>query len=300
MHDRLGEWRRLIDRCERKPTRKRVHALRVVTLRLQAELEIDLAELPRASHQAQAILDFSKQGEKLRKALGPVREIDVWIGKLQGLRASLAESGGYVPRSTRECVRQIGQFEARLRQDRRRLEKKLIVVVEKRGEDFAAAAEVVGAEIADRPMNDGVNAAGMIRARFAEIAEDFPAFDAENLHEFRKRIKLIRYLAEIHEGDPACAQIAAQMKKLQSAIGEWHDWQALVREIQRGGWKGKDALELLDAIAAESLEAALATSRIVTHKVIAGGATAPDAAPVRKAPQRADHDLSTEADRKLA
>src|ERR1700719_1045519 len=95
-HERLEEWVKLAGRCGRKPTRKRVHALRVVTLRLQAELEMDLAEIPRASHQAQAILKFNKQGERLRKVLGPVREVDVWIAKLQGLRSSLAETAGYV------------------------------------------------------------------------------------------------------------------------------------------------------------------------------------------------------------
>src|ERR1700733_8453482 len=92
LHKRVAPWVELLARCGSKPTRKRVHALRVVTLRLQAELERDVSELPRASHQAQAMLQFSKQAEKLRQALGPAREIDVWIGKLHGLRASLSAS----------------------------------------------------------------------------------------------------------------------------------------------------------------------------------------------------------------
>src|SRR5664279_5627120 len=114
LHERLAAWLELLARCGSKPTRKRVHALRVATLRLQAELERDVSELPRASHQAQAMLQFSKQAEKLRQALGPVREIDVWIGKLRGLCASLSASREYVPRSMQECLRGIDRFEDRL------------------------------------------------------------------------------------------------------------------------------------------------------------------------------------------
>ena len=304
MSDRLGEWRRLVDCCGRRPTRKRVHALRVVTLRLQAELDIHLADLPRASHQAQTILEFSRQGEKLRGVLGPVREFDVWISKLQGLRASFAESAaGYVPQTTRECIRQIERLELRLKEKRRRLEKKLVVAIGKRKGDFAAAADEIDLSM-DEPAGDaGVDAVSVIRTRFAEVAKDFPAFDAENLHDFRKRIKMVRYLAEIHAADPACGRIAAQMKKLQSAIGEWHDWQALAREALRGHRvKSKDLAELLDSVAAESLESALATCHSITARLI-GERTAPaEASHVlgRKLPTRSNQDSSEAAGRKLA
>src|SRR5215469_11877094 len=98
LRDRVDAWRELLDECGRKPTRKRVHALRVVTLRIQAELEHEVAELPHASHQAQAMLRFGKLAEKLREVLAPVREFDVWIGKLQRVRVSLDRTSGYVPR----------------------------------------------------------------------------------------------------------------------------------------------------------------------------------------------------------
>jgi len=297
--DRLGEWRQLVDRWGRKPTRKRLHALRVVTLRLQAELEIDFAELPRASHRVQAILEFNRQGEKLRKVLGPVRELDVWIGKLPGLRASLAQSGDeYVPRSTRECIRQLERFESRLKEKRRTLEKKLIAAIRKRKDTFVEAANEVASLIDGYPADHIPNAAAPIHARFAEIARDFSEFNEENLHEFRKRIKMVRYLAEIHGGDAACAQFAAQMKKLQSAIGEWHDWQDLAREIRHGRAKSKDAAEMLETITAESLKSALSICRHVTDKLIAEGAPLSD--PGRKTPARADHSPRPVPERKLA
>lgn len=300
MHDRLGEWRQLVDRCGRKPTRKRVHALRVVTLRLQAQLEFDLSELPRASHQAQAILRFGKQGEKLRKALGPVRELDVWVGKLQGLRASLAETAGYVPQSTHECIRQIERLELRLKERRKRLEKKLTAAIEKRKENFAGAAEEIDGAVDERLIESGSNAASVIRTRFAEVVKDFPAFDAENLHDFRKCLKMVRYLAELHASDPACAQMAAQMQKVQSAIGEWHDWQALAQEARHGRRaKRADLAELLETLGAESFESALAACHSITARLVGEAAKASDVTG-RKPPARSGKDEPEEETRKLA
>lgn len=303
MRDRLGEWRQLVDRCGRKPTRKRVHALRVVTLRLQAQLEFDLSELPRASHQAQAILRFGKQGEKLRKVLGPVRELDVWVGKLQGLQASLAESAGYVPRSTHACIRQIERLESRLKERRKRLEKKLSAAIEKRKQNFASAAEEIDGAVDERAVDSGTNVASAIRARFAEVVKDFPAFDKENLHDFRKRLKMVRYLAELHASDPACGQMATQMQKVQSTIGEWHDWQALAWEARRGHRsKDTDLAEMLESLEAESFESALAACHSITAR-LAGERPAP-AKPSygmeRKPPALGDQDVSEEAEKKLA
>jgi CHAD domain-containing protein len=285
MHDQLGAWRRLVDFCGRKPTRKRVHALRVITLRVQAEMDLDLAELPRASHQAQAILEFGRQGERLRKVLGPVRELDVWIGKMQGLREALAESTGYLPKSTRACIRQIERLELRLKEQRKQSEKKLILAIGKRKDNFNEAAEEIDRTVHLHAHETDAAAEKMIRARFADVARDFPVFDEVNVHDFRKRIKMVRYLAEIHSSDSACAQIAAQMKKLQSVIGEWHDWQVLGEDV-REKHRMKDLAELLQTIAAESLEMALTTCYSITQKFAVEYSASGDTAylPARKPP----------------
>src|SRR3974377_2585562 len=79
---RLDAWRRLLPRCGRKPTRKRVHALRVVTLRILAELEYRIEQQGKGNPEALAGARWIKLGEKLRQALGPVREGDVGLDKL--------------------------------------------------------------------------------------------------------------------------------------------------------------------------------------------------------------------------
>lgn len=304
VRDRLAQWRQLLERCGHKATRKRVHALRVVTLRVQAELERDLADLPRASHQAQAILRFGKRAEKLRQALGPVRELDVWIGKLRGLRGSLNTADEYVPRSTHECVRGIDRLEARLKMKRIVAGKRLVAAISKLSGRLIKASEDVEQSFSDYIFSEDAGIAGELAARFRAVRAEFSTFDEENLHEFRKRIKTVRYLAEIHAGaNRASAQIALQMKKVQSAIGEWHDWQELGREahhVHRA--KSKPLAELLDTVTAESFDTAVSTVHTVSARMH-GEDTGQDVVlqpKDRKLPARGDYGPFADLDKKLA
>ena len=307
VRDRLAHWRQLLERCGRKATRKRVHALRVVTLRVQAELERDLADLPRASHQAQAILRFGKRAEKLRQALAPVRELDVWIGKLRGLRGSLNKTDEYVPRSMRECVGGIDRLEERLKKKRIVAEKRLVAAINKPGRlggRLVKASEDVEQSLSDHIFGADAGTAEELAARFRAVRAEFSNFDEENLHEFRKRIKAVRYLAEIHAGaNRATAQIASQMKKVQSAIGEWHDWQELGREAHRGHRaKSKPLAELLDTVTAESFETALSTVHAVSAQMQGDDPVQDqDSHPEhRKLPARGDYGPFADLDKKLA
>jgi CHAD domain-containing protein len=303
MRDRLAAWRELLDLCGRKATRKQVHALRVVTLRLQAELERDLADLPRASHQAQAILRFGRQAEKLRRALGPVRELDVWIGKLRGLRTSLTE-GDYVPRSMHECISGIERLEDRLKKKRSNAEKKLVAAIEKRGSHLVAASKEVDEALSEYVFGDEPGIANELAERFDAVRAEFSTFDEENLHEFRKRIKTVRYLAEIHaDADRACAHVALQMKKVQSAIGEWHDWQALAQEVGDGHHvKSKALAGLLDTVTAESFEAALSTIQSISARMLSERTAQGEVLQVenRKPPARSEHTSYTDLQKKPA
>ena len=281
-----------------------MHALRVVTLRLQAELERDVSELPRASHQAQAMLQFSKQAEKLRQALGPAREIDVWIGKLRGLRTSLSATDEYVPRSMQDCLLGIDRLEDRLERKRRSAGKKLAAAIDKKHDRFVEAAEKLEATPEDPRLNDAADIAEELVVDFRRVQAEFAVLDEANLHEFRKRIKTVRYLAELHAGaDRKCARLATQMKKLQGAIGEWHDWQALAvetRKVQRA-W-GKPLAELLESISKETFEVALETAHSVTTRILGETASTVEAVGVgeRKRPARSDGEMLLAAEENLA
>jgi CHAD domain-containing protein len=260
LRDRILSWRELVVQCGRKPTRKRVHALRVVTLRIQAEVENELSGLPRASHGAQAMMRFDKLAEKLRDALGSVRELDVWIGKLHVLRDSMSGSTSYVPRSSCEASHQLERLESRLVKKRERAGAKLVAEIEKRQDDLLQAARDLERATDERvDESDGKQLSKLLN-EFTRIVDEYPALDEDNLHQFRKKVKEVRYVAEIHSAKPVCGRIAAHMKSAQAAIGEWHDWQVLARTARRGKHsKGADAVDLLNSLSAESYGAAIAT-----------------------------------------
>jgi CHAD domain-containing protein len=297
LRDRVSAWRELLEECGRKPTRKRVHALRVVTLRIQAELEHEIFDLPHASHQAQAMLRFGKLAEKLRAVLAPVREHDVWIAKLQRLRTSLVKSGGYVPRTTKECIRQAERLEDRLKKKRRSAAQKLVDQIAKRGNNLAEVADEVYEDASDRKPGADPHVVETVLKQFAAVVEEFPSFNEENLHDFRKRIKKVRYLAEIHqEADPVCGRIAAYIKKAQAAIGEWHDWQILAQTARQGRHaKDQELCELLESLAAEKFEEAIAVCHITIAHILELQAQSVHAANgfKRKPPVHGDHELAS-------
>ena len=266
---RLTEWRALLDHCRQKLRRRSVHALRVLTLRIQAELELHLGEISKTSRQTEAISYFGRQAKKLRRALGPVREFDVWIGKLQRLRESMDDGPTYVPRSTKECARQIQRLENRLKEKHREASKNLVAEIEKHQNHFLAAAEGIDAATIKGTSVSKSVAAEQILERFVAVTSGFAKLDAKNLHEFRKRIKTVRYLAEVSaEVDSRCKRIAVKMQKMQSAIGDWHDWQALAREVSRRHGGNSAVAELLDALESESLEAALSTCHRIRASLV--------------------------------
>jgi CHAD domain-containing protein len=66
---------------------------------------------------------------------------------------------------------------------------------------------------------------------FARLALEMQHLHAGNLHDFRKRAKKARYIAEVAaEGDRKAQQVARALKELQDDIGEWHDWLVLADE----------------------------------------------------------------------
>ena len=267
-----------------------MHALRVVTLRILALLEYQTVEQAEGSPETAAAKRWIRLGEKLRQTLGPVREADVWLDKLTALRDSLSDTNGYNLRSNKACVRQIGELRDRLKDKRRQWEKRLIAEIESRREKLESAAQQI--ELAPHGMVAESNAgSAQIAEQFARVVQQFPSLDAGNLHEFRKNIKKVRYMAEIFAAqDPAAGRQASAIRKMQSAIGDWHDWQALAkRECETHG--RREALaELLDTLASEALEKALASCERLSASLLKGTNEAHHSPnlPPKKPPMRDD------------
>ena len=185
-----------------------------------------------------------------------------------------------------------------------RRRRKLVAEIEKRGPRFIEAAEEIETTLSDYLFSEESGIAGELVARFRTVRAEFPTLDEANLHEFRKLIKMVRYLAEMRgSSDPAIGQIATQMKKLQAAIGEWHDWQALAQVAHSGHHaKSKDLAELLETIARESFETALSTANSVTARMQGADLEQiePSSLQHRRPPARSEDGWAAVEDRKLA
>jgi CHAD domain-containing protein len=283
-------WRRALEQCRREPNRRHVHWLRVVTLRLQAELEHWRSGAGADDPAGPAAARWMKQARKLRNALKPAREADVCLGML----AEMRKSGD--GRATGTQLGQTRRMQERLL--KRRLERKRAAAAkaladdlnerQKRLTNLSRELETAlgpGMARGSRPT------AAEVRALVAEIAGEHPVLSAENLHEFRKRMKAARYLADLGAAtDAAMRRQVAWLGELHSAAGAWHDWEMLA-QIAARALRNRDRegglSELLEWKVETSLTKALSDCRRIAAELRESAGEESVALPVRKPVQSA-------------
>jgi CHAD domain-containing protein len=105
---------------------------------------------------------------------------------------------------------------------------------------------------------------------YLRLVDAMPLLDKENLHDFRKGAKKARYVTESEENDPAAKAIAKTIKRVQDAIGEWHDWDVLTGEAREAlGNDGEALRHELAARAQRAYERALRMTT-ATHRRLVG------------------------------
>ncbi len=271
----IAAWRRLIAECARKPSRRCVHALRVATLRLQAELEFRLSATAPEELLVRAAERWNKQAKKLRRALTPAREADVYQAKLAALRDANSGPGEYKPRSGRTSLRQIGVLQSQFKKQRRDAEKDLTTELEARRPRLNRMALALEKALAQSPSESlkptVLPAVLQIPKLLFGLTSEFPTLNKENLHAYRKRVKKLRYLVEVAAAaDTDARRLAATLKGMQAAVGEWHDWQVLAQKARhtfRDKSREGGLVELLDTLAEEWLQQALAHCRRATARL---------------------------------
>lgn len=235
--EQVAAWLASLAGCRRKPTRKRVHALRSATLRLRSQLEFwhDIAAPAEATKRA--VRRWSRQASRLRRALGPVREADVFLAKLERLRREDEQLAAPEKRLSPVCLRQISVLQRRLERRREDAARKLVATLNARHERLNGLGEA----IADVPIPCAASAARRIERIFAQIcasieraAEEFAPLDAGNLHAFRCSMRRVHFVsAQLAPGDLRARHITDILQKMQAAAGEWHDWQQLLQKALR-------------------------------------------------------------------
>lgn len=197
----------------RNPTVKRVHRFRTSVRRTQALLEfLDLAG---DGNGRKLVKELSKP----RRRAGRVRDLDVQLAALRTVKIG------------REGEMKAALARA-LEQMREKRQKKLVKLLDgKTRSRIRKRAGRLESELESRlraPLPEAKLLAALAGAvsEWNRIAGRGP-LTATKLHEYRLRGKRLRYMAELIAENPHAREIAAQVERMQDAIGEWRDWVAL-------------------------------------------------------------------------
>ncbi len=193
-----------------KPGAESVHKFRTTGRRVEAVLDELIPSRNRNSKKLLRIL------ARLRKKAGQVRDLDVQINALRNLR---------LPEGTAHK----SQLLRMLADERLRREKKLAdevdsdTVRELRRRLKRAASEI---RVPDKK--------ALVQAQrlVAQLTRDTGPLTEKMLHQYRIVGKRARYLAELAGNDPEAEQLVEQLKGMQDAVGDWHDWLKLTERAE--------------------------------------------------------------------
>jgi CHAD domain-containing protein len=250
-----------------KPRAENVHRFRTGTRRLQ----ILLAELsPKLDRNQKKLL---KMLGRIRKRAGKVRDLDVQLAALRALK---------IPREPRRKT----QLVNRLIELRGRQEKKLRKSVE---EDTVSETRKrlkrASKNFKPEASRDPIAVARGMLERINR--EDAPVTEAL-LHQYRILSKRARYAAEFAETSAEAEKFVAGLKRVQDALGDWHDWLTLTQTAgEHLGEVRESALvaELHNVTGAKFRHAVAVLSQMRAKPVLAPehSAQAPTRAPAKAA-----------------
>jgi CHAD domain-containing protein len=217
-----------------------VHRVRTGSRRLQAMLEAMLRENATFAQDHPA-RPWLRQLKQIRRAAGPVRDLDVHRNLLENLvgKAALPDS------DTNPLDKQAEMLDDWLKSERKHLARGMQKQIRKRQHGLAERQTAVMHAIDSVPpetVRTGRSADAVALEDFVRAVDAMPLLDAENLHDFRKATKKARYVAESATQKGPYSSVAKALKRVQDAIGEWHDWQCLLEETETA--LGKDAPDL--------------------------------------------------------
>jgi CHAD domain-containing protein len=191
-----------------KPVAKNIHRLRTGTRRLQILLD-ELS--PQIDRNQKKLL---KALSKLRKRAGKVRDLDVQLAALRSLK---------IPREPRRKTQLMNNLiELRASQEKKlqkAADKETIRELRKR---LKRAAKDFKPEASRDPLTVAKGMLGKINAEAGPVSEAL-------LHQYRILTKRARYAAEFAGPSAEATQFIAGLKRIQDALGDWHDWLTLTR-----------------------------------------------------------------------
>ncbi len=194
---------RALQKLSSTQTAEVVHGFRTTSRRLQTLLN---HLLPQRDRNQKKLLKMLNQ---IRRRAGKVRDLDVPLAALRSLK---------VPQEPRRKTQLMhGLIELRGKHEkklRKMLTKSVIRELRKR---LKRAAKTVRPETSR-------DALKIAQAMLDQVVRPAGPLREDVLHQYRTAMKRARYAAEFAPKSAESAQFIAQVKKLQDALGNWHDW----------------------------------------------------------------------------
>lgn len=192
-----------------------VHSFRTTTRRLQILLE------QLGSNRDRNQKKLVKMLNRIRKRAGRVRDLDAQLTALRSLKVPLE------PRRKTQLTQQLlelrAKHEAKLGKV---LKKKEIREIRERLQRAAKSAE----------FDTRKNPLTVARQMIESVERPAGRIDEDLLHQYRIAVKRARYAAEFAPKSADSTEFIAQLKRLQDALGNWHDWLILTHTaVQRLG-----------------------------------------------------------------
>jgi CHAD domain-containing protein len=247
--------RATLDACHKNdddPKVEAVHHLRTGTRRVEATLETLAREagargLGKVAEEARQ--RWLRQLKKVRRASGTVRDLDVHRELLaenfqlatEEAKADAAsgatanKTGTGAPPVRNELTEQAGVLDSWLKGQRSEAAQALCSTLDDHADRLLDAERQFMAAVAKRrSVSHRAHrpAACLALEDYLRLMDAMPLLDTENLHDFRKGAKKARYVAESDDNDPAAEAMAKAIKRVQDAIGEWHDWDVVSEEAR--------------------------------------------------------------------
>lgn len=201
---------RQLNKLSAKPAPESVHKFRTYGRRIEALLDALVAHPNRNDRKLLKLL------ARLRKKAGRVRDLDVQISSLRGLK---------VPQ---EAAQKAELIKA-LVEERREREKKLA-----RAFDPETLSDLRRRlkRAADDEIPLTADPLAIALRQLEVLARDRAPLTEKTLHRYRIAGKRARYLAELAGETPAAVRVVDLLKRMQDALGDWHDWLKLTQRAE--------------------------------------------------------------------
>ena len=214
--------------CRADTDEKSVHRLRKLTRMIEALLLKALEDHPGANDLQHAIAKVAKELKRVRRAAGPVRDLDVHRRMAAEVCASAVKSGAG---NLREQISQsCERLDRRLQKRREHCTRELRDLLKQRELMIERKLGKLAEAVAGLRSNDP---AALTTARAWIARTPKPTLDTESLHGFRKKTKAARYLTAM-QTDASAKKLEKRLKSTQDDIGKWHDLLLLTREAKHG------------------------------------------------------------------